>query len=157
MNRKLYRSVREKKVCGLIGGIGEWLGWDVTLMRILFVIGAVFSGLTLVVVYLLVSMVVPKSPYPLYGPLGYGGYPEGPDGYSANDRGYSNGPRAANPTNPYASSYEGMKQANNYDVSYTSANDCSIDSMMIDIENKALKKELEELRQKMAKYERGDE
>ncbi|EPY08401.1 phage-shock protein [Paenibacillus sp. E194] len=165
MNRKLYRSTRDRKVCGLLGGLGEWLGFDVTLLRVLFVIGVFFSAFTLIAVYFVVSLVVPKEPYQPFGPTGYGAGPygggyQGQQGYQggySNDPNYYNGPRAAGPTNPYGSStYGGVKQTNSYDANYASSNDSSIDSMMMDIEKKALKKEIEELRQKVAKYERGD-
>lgn len=118
MNQKLYRSTRDRKVCGLLSGIGEWLGMDVTLLRVLFVIGAFFSVFSLVAIYFIVSLVVPKEPNQPFEPQDYGAGPHG--GY------------------------------------YASSNDSSIDSMMMDIEKKALKKEIEELRQKVAEYERGD-
>lgn len=157
MNRKLYRSVRDRKLCGLIGGLGEWLGFDVTLLRILFVIGCFFSGFTLLFVYFIVALVVPKEPYTPYGPQGYGSGPYNNQngyngGYTANDQGYynNNNTRQGGSYDNYggynSSGYGNMKQKDN----------SSIDSMMEDIERKAMMKELQELRNRVAKYEKGD-
>lgn len=38
MNRKLYRSNNNKMLCGVCGGIGEYLGIDPTLIRLLWAI-----------------------------------------------------------------------------------------------------------------------
>ncbi|NTW78281.1 MAG: PspC domain-containing protein [Syntrophaceae bacterium] len=32
----LYLSSRNRMLAGVCGGIAEWLGWDVTLVRVLF-------------------------------------------------------------------------------------------------------------------------
>ena len=56
----LKRS-RNKVIAGVCGGIAEWLGWDPTLVRILFVLvsvlSAAFPGL---LVYLVLWIVMPK-------------------------------------------------------------------------------------------------
>jgi phage shock protein C len=59
----LYRSRKYKIVAGVCGGIAEWLGWDPTVVRIAYVIGALlsvaFPGL---LVYLILWIVMPKNP-----------------------------------------------------------------------------------------------
>ncbi len=44
----LTRSRRNRMIAGVCGGIAEWLGWDPTMVRILYVaiscISAVFPG-----------------------------------------------------------------------------------------------------------------
>ena len=41
--RPLHRSRRHRMVAGVCGGIAEWLGWDPTLVRILYVVVSVVS------------------------------------------------------------------------------------------------------------------
>ena len=59
--RKLYRSESDRKIVGIIGGIGEYYDVDTTLLRLgwlLFVIcTGVIPGL---VVYLIAAFIVPK-------------------------------------------------------------------------------------------------
>lgn len=59
----LYRSKRNKVIGGVCGGIAEWLGWDPTVTRILFVVvsilSAAFPGL---IVYILLWILMPQAP-----------------------------------------------------------------------------------------------
>jgi len=61
--KKLFRSVTDSKITGLCGGIGEWLGVDPTIIRVLTVILAFFSFGTVVFIYFILSLFVPKAPY----------------------------------------------------------------------------------------------
>ena len=57
---RLRRS-RDKLIAGVCGGIAEWLGWDPTVVRILYVVlslaSAAFPG---VIAYLILWFVMPK-------------------------------------------------------------------------------------------------
>jgi phage shock protein PspC (stress-responsive transcriptional regulator) len=57
----LQRSTSQRIVGGVCGGIAEWLGWDATLVRVLFVIvslaSAAFPGL---IVYLILWLLMPE-------------------------------------------------------------------------------------------------
>ena len=44
MNKKLYRSIANKKLCGVCGGIGEYFDLDPTLIRILWIVFAFLGG-----------------------------------------------------------------------------------------------------------------
>ena len=59
--KRLYRSRTERMIGGVCGGLGEFLNVDVTLVRLLFVLGAIFGGPGLVV-YLVMLFVVPEEP-----------------------------------------------------------------------------------------------
>lgn len=61
--KKLYRSMTDHKLTGLCGGIAEWLGIDATIVRLLVVIGALFSFGAVALCYIVASIVVPKAPY----------------------------------------------------------------------------------------------
>ena len=63
-SRPLVRSRRNALIAGVCGGLAEWLGWDPTLVRVLYVVGSIvsvaFPGL---IVYIILWIVMPKSPY----------------------------------------------------------------------------------------------
>jgi phage shock protein C len=58
----LHRSTRNKVIAGVCGGIAETLGWDPTLVRILYVVlsiaSAAFPG---ILVYIILWLVMPKA------------------------------------------------------------------------------------------------
>ena len=60
--RPLHRSRRQRMVAGVCGGFAEWLGWDVTLVRIAYVAvsvcSAAFPG---ILVYLVLWILMPQS------------------------------------------------------------------------------------------------
>ncbi len=58
----LRRSQKNKMIAGVCGGLAEWLGWDPTLVRILYVVVSVASaGFPGVLVYLVLWVVMPKG------------------------------------------------------------------------------------------------
>lgn len=62
MNR-LYRSRSERMLGGVCGGLGRFLGIDPTVIRLLFVIAAVFGFVVPAVGgYLILLIVVPEEP-----------------------------------------------------------------------------------------------
>lgn len=40
----LRRSRRHRVIAGVCGGLAEWLGWDPTVVRVLYVLVSVFSA-----------------------------------------------------------------------------------------------------------------
>jgi phage shock protein C len=67
--RKLYRSQTNRMMAGVCGGLGEYFNVDPTLIRVLFVVLAVFGGAG-VVLYLAMWIIVPEateSPPPTEG------------------------------------------------------------------------------------------
>ena len=59
----LHRSRRNRMIAGVCGGLAETLGWDATMVRLLYVLvsilSAAFPG---IVVYLVLWVVAPESP-----------------------------------------------------------------------------------------------
>ncbi|MWC31001.1 PspC domain-containing protein [Paenibacillus sp. MMS18-CY102] len=162
---KMYRSYRDKKLFGLCGGLAEWMGVDATLIRILMIVLAVFSGGVVIPIYILAAFVVPRDPYygnPNYNPYGgygnnqgqgnrnfYGngfGQQPGNNGFNGAPFGGPNGHQAGGP-------YSNPPQQPPYGSTPPSS---QLDSMMEDLERKALRKELDELKAKLAKYEKGE-
>jgi phage shock protein C len=62
LRRPLRRSRRHRMVAGVCGGIAEWLGWDPTLVRVLYVVAAVASvAFPGILVYLIFWLIVPRA------------------------------------------------------------------------------------------------
>ncbi|PYE43231.1 PspC domain-containing protein [Paenibacillus barcinonensis] len=160
---KLYRSTRDRMMTGLIGGISENIGMDSTLLRIIFVISIFATGGTTLLIYFIAALVVPKEPFPPYDPYGYGPGPGPGRGYGGYDHQAPRDPyhNSHNPGFGSGQGYSSRPQAgprsyDNNTYGTGSQNESELDSMMKDIEKKALKKEVEELRQKLSRYEKGE-
>lgn len=159
---RLYRSTRDRKFTGLIGGLSETFGVESTLLRIIFFISIFFTGGTTLFIYLVASLVISKEPY-YHDPYG----PSNPGyGHNRNDYGrngtydsYNGGAGRGSyrddryePRNAGRSFNDGRYASRQEDA----APEGDLDAMMKDIEKKAMKKEIEELKKKLAKYEKGD-
>ena len=58
----LYRSRRHKIIAGVCGGLADWLGWDPTLVRVLYVIVSIASvAFPGILAYIILWMVMPKA------------------------------------------------------------------------------------------------
>lgn len=154
--RKLYRSRDNKMLSGLCGGLGELTNIDATLYRILLVVLTIFSSGLLIIVYIVVSMIVPKTP-DIHGPFGQYRNPynstygqQGPYGNQDPMQGtrFNNQQPNFNQSNwnanqpPSEPTYGAAPQQNN--------------AGMEDLEKKALRREIEELKNKLAKVEKGE-
>lgn len=62
LDRPLRRSTQNRLVTGVCGGLAEWLGWDATVVRVLYVVASVVSvGFPGILVYLVLSFVIPQD------------------------------------------------------------------------------------------------
>ena len=59
-NKKLYRSMADKKLCGVCGGLGEYFDIDPTLVRLLWVIFTFMGGAGLLA-YIICAIIVPQQ------------------------------------------------------------------------------------------------
>lgn len=161
---KLYRSARDRKVTGLCGGLSETIGMDSTLLRVLFIISIFLTSGTTLFIYFIASLVVPKEPVPPYNPYGpgpgygaggyYGGQPGNGGYYGGNGGNGGNGGYGGpsfDPRSKYNDPSFGSRPAGSF-----SSQSSNLDAMMEDIEKKAMKKELEDLKKKLSKYEKGE-
>ncbi len=57
--KKLLRSRRNKMICGVCGGIGEYFNMDPTIVRILFVLLG-FTG-SAVIAYIIAAIIIPEE------------------------------------------------------------------------------------------------
>ena len=60
-SRKLTRSRDDKWIAGICGGIAEHTGIDATLIRVILVIATILGAGSLVVIYLICWLVIPKE------------------------------------------------------------------------------------------------
>lgn len=65
--RRLYRSRKDRMVAGVAAGLGEFLGIDSTIMRLIFVF-SLFLGGTGLLVYFVMLLVVPEEPLAVEAP-----------------------------------------------------------------------------------------
>lgn len=61
-NKKLYRSMVNKKLCGVCGGLGEYFDLDPTLIRLLWVCASLFTaGFPGLLAYIVCAIIVPQQ------------------------------------------------------------------------------------------------
>lgn len=59
--RRLYRSDRDKMIAGVCGGLGQYLGIDAAVIRILWAIWC-FTGIG-IIAYLVAAVIIPRENY----------------------------------------------------------------------------------------------
>ena len=59
---KLHRSSSNRIIAGVCGGMAEWLGWNPTTFRVLYVVVSILSvAFPGILVYLILWIVMPKG------------------------------------------------------------------------------------------------
>lgn len=58
--RKLYKSTTDKKICGVCGGLAEYLNMDPTIVRLIVLLLVLFCGSGLLV-YIVAALVMPND------------------------------------------------------------------------------------------------
>ena len=61
MEKKLYRSTKDKKLCGVCGGVAEYFNIDPTLVRLALAISVIFGGVG-VIAYIIAALIIPENP-----------------------------------------------------------------------------------------------
>jgi phage shock protein PspC (stress-responsive transcriptional regulator) len=148
---KLYRSRRDRKIFGVCGGLAEAFNIDATLLRLVVVVTTFFSAGTVILFYIIAAMVIPSEPRLDGGPFAYH------DGFGTNYGGsYGGGFHSG-----HSASHGGFRTTHHGSPppAYGTASEpvrSDVDAMMRDVETKALRKEIEELKAKLAQYEKGE-
>ena len=64
MKKKLYKSNSDKMLAGVLGGFAEYIGVDSTLVRLVYVLIALFSaGFPGILFYIICALVIPDEPF----------------------------------------------------------------------------------------------
>ncbi len=58
--RRLRRSHTDKMISGVCGGIADYLGWDSTLVRVLFVVLTFLGWGFPIILYFILALVMPE-------------------------------------------------------------------------------------------------
>lgn len=59
--KRLTKSYSDKLLLGVCGGIAEYLGWDSTIVRIIFVVATILGFGTFALLYLILAVIMPRS------------------------------------------------------------------------------------------------
>lgn len=152
MSSRLYRSRTDRKITGLCGGLADWMNMDANVLRVLVIIITFVLGGAPILIYILASIVIPKDPY---GDETYDrfGRTHGYDSYGRPSRSYG-GPTFERPERNYRDAEYTNYQQGPKTGGAAQSGPSNIDDMMKDIEKKAMWKEIEELRAKVAQFEK---
>lgn len=64
MEKKLYRSRKNRILAGVCGGIGEYFNTDPTLIRILAIIILLAFNIMTIIAYIIMAIIIPLEPIP---------------------------------------------------------------------------------------------
>ncbi|WP_223869806.1 PspC domain-containing protein [Paenibacillus sabuli] len=141
---KLYRSRSDRKLTGICGGLAKYVGVDATLLRFLAIVGTIFTSGGLLLVYIIAAFVIPNEPgYDAHGMYEYGPRTEGYSAYGG----------AAGATQWQSAAGGGYGSGHMSSPGSYKAEPAGVDAAMDDLEKKALRKELDQYRAKLAQYE----
>uniref|UniRef100_UPI0040476E1C PspC domain-containing protein n=1 Tax=Roseivirga sp. TaxID=1964215 RepID=UPI0040476E1C len=59
-DKNLKRS-SDRVVAGVCSGLAKWLGWDVSLVRVLYVLATIFTAFSGLIVYIVLWIVMPQE------------------------------------------------------------------------------------------------
>ena len=61
MEKKLYKSSTDKKLCGVCGGLAKYLGMDSTIVRLILALAVLFAGCG-ILAYISAAIIMPEEP-----------------------------------------------------------------------------------------------
>jgi phage shock protein C len=112
MEKRLYRNEYDKTIAGVASGLADYLGIDVTIVRVLFVLTAVFLGGSGVIAYIILWIVAPVNNDPTKK------FKQFSDYYNQNPKGGTifNSPEAfSNPSNQAEQTKWNTTNTNNFE------------------------------------------
>jgi len=61
--KKLYRSKKNRVLLGVLGGLGEYMGVDPTVLRLVFVLVMLLTAvIPLTLFYFIAALIIPEAP-----------------------------------------------------------------------------------------------
>ena len=63
VSRPLRRSVEDRQIAGVCGGLAEFFGLESTTVRVVYVFATIFTAFAGTLVYLLLWLLVPEREY----------------------------------------------------------------------------------------------
>lgn len=59
--KKLYRSENDRMLAGILGGVADFFQIDSTIIRLLYVAGAIFTSGGLILLYIIAAFIIPHE------------------------------------------------------------------------------------------------
>jgi len=66
-SKKLYKNSRSGKICGVFSGLGQYLGINPLILRLVAIAAIFITGPIIILGYLLVSILLDDSAHRMYG------------------------------------------------------------------------------------------
>ncbi|MFC0525479.1 PspC domain-containing protein [Pontibacillus salicampi] len=61
-DRKLMRSKDKKMLSGVLGGLSDYMNFDVTIIRLIFALLTILSiGFPMIIVYIIAAVIIPEE------------------------------------------------------------------------------------------------
>lgn len=60
-NKKLTRSRSDRMIAGVCGGLANYLEWDPSMVRILYVLATLFTAFSGIIVYIILGIIIPEK------------------------------------------------------------------------------------------------
>ena len=62
MNKNQLSRSKNRVIAGVCGGLAEWLGWDIALVRLLYLLISIFSaGFPGILAYIILWIIMPEE------------------------------------------------------------------------------------------------
>ncbi len=61
MDKRLYKSTKDKKLCGVCGGVAEYFNIDPTLVRLGWALFCILGG-SGIIAYIIAAIIIPDNP-----------------------------------------------------------------------------------------------
>jgi len=62
VKKRLYRSINDRKIAGVCGGMAEYFDADPTVVRLLWVLTLILGILPTIIAYIICWVVIPEAP-----------------------------------------------------------------------------------------------
>lgn len=61
--KKLYRSKKDRKLCGICGGLAQYIDLDSTIIRLIVVVLSLCTAIVgALLVYIIAALIIPEEP-----------------------------------------------------------------------------------------------
>jgi len=61
MEKRLYRSKKDRRLCGVCGGIAEYFNLDPTIVRLIWLLLIIISAGKAIIIYLICCFLIPEE------------------------------------------------------------------------------------------------
>lgn len=62
MEKKLYRSRKDRMLAGVCAGLADFFGLDVSLVRVVYALATLFTAFAGGIIYFILLLIIPEEP-----------------------------------------------------------------------------------------------